>query len=87
MLDHAKQLSSNVDKILQKLEKLQKENDQLKRDLEAKSEELHSFKNSDNFTNIVSGIDPDGEDAVRLKARIDENIQDLDKCIALLSNK
>ena len=87
MLQSAQNLSEKIDQLLSKFDDLVKENDLLKKQLEEKEQLLDSFKKQDNFSNIVNGIIPEGEDAERLKARIEENIQELDKCIALLSSK
>lgn len=80
-------INYNFDRVLTELDELRKENLHLKDQLKSREAELSNFTNTDNFANIVRGIDPEGEDAERLKARIDENIQELDKCIALLSDK
>ena len=87
MLEKAGELNENIGRLLAKLDQLKSENDTLKADLAKKDEEIASFQKSGKIANIVNGIDAEGMDADVLKARIDENIQELDKCIALLSNK
>ena len=87
LLDIAKELRQNMGKLLSEMEKLRKENQSLKEDL-AKSElELKDFQNNGKIANIVSGIDPKGENAEMIRMRIDENIQEIDKVIAQLSSK
>ena len=83
----SQKLNGNLDRLIEELSELRKENVELKDQLSALKTEFRDFKKSHKIANIVKGIDPEGKDAERLKARIDENIQELDKCIALLSDK
>ena len=80
-------LSENMSKLISQLESLRKENKILKAELSSKKAELKDFQNNGKIANIVSGIDPKGENAEMIRTRIDENIQEIDNCIALLSNK
>lgn len=83
----ALELSENMSKLISQLESLRKENKILKAELSSKKAELKDFQNNGKIANIVSGIDPKGENAEMIRTRIDENIQEIDNCIALLSNK
>ncbi len=54
--------------------------------LQKKQESLqNNFQKQFNITKIVHSIGADGKETAKLKEKIEEYIQDIDKCIAYLS--
>ncbi|WP_026999717.1 hypothetical protein [Eisenibacter elegans] len=65
-------------------ERLVEENIQLQETVKKQKEELDTFHNQENFSSIVASIATGTEDTVELKKKLDEYIDEVDKCIALL---
>ena len=78
-------LENKVDQLVEKMEALREENTILKIKVSKQDDIIKDFQNNGKLTNIVGSIGSTGEDAEKLKLRIDENIQLIEKCIARLS--
>jgi len=61
------------------------ENHELRTDLRKRDEQLASFKNQIKITKIVDYINPEDESISELRAKVDEYIREIDKCIANVS--
>ena len=77
-------LENNISELVTELSKAREENTVLKIKLAKQEELIKDFQNKSKITKIVNGIGPIGEDADKLKERIEENIQIIDKCITQL---
>jgi len=69
----------------QKNEQLKIENEQLSEKLKAKSEQIQSFQNQIKISKIAGSIGTDNEDVSKLKDKIDDYVNEIDYCIAQLS--
>lgn len=78
LLNEHKSLKSEI-------EALRQENEELKSGLRARDEQLMDFKNQIKIAKIVDKIDPEDENTSELKKKVEEYIQEIDKCIAHLS--
>ncbi|EAY23967.1 hypothetical protein [Microscilla marina] len=67
------------------MERVVEENINLKAIVRKQKEELDNFQNQENFTKLVASILTGTEDTNGLKKRLDEYIEEIDKCIALMS--
>ncbi|WHZ06961.1 MAG: hypothetical protein OJF59_000714 [Cytophagales bacterium] len=61
------------------------ENHKLRTDLRKREEQLTNFKNQIKITKIVDYINPEDESISDLRAKVDEYIREIDKCIANVS--
>ncbi|MBS1950525.1 MAG: hypothetical protein JST37_05915 [Bacteroidetes bacterium] len=61
------------------------ENHELRTDLRKREEQLTNFKNQIKITKIVDYINPEDESISDLRAKVDEYIREIDKCIANVS--
>lgn len=71
--------------LLEENKQLKEENRKLKDLVKRLNTELINFQNQYKISKIVASIAPDAKDAEELKAKIDEYIAEIDKCIKLLS--
>ncbi|GIV40006.1 MAG: hypothetical protein KatS3mg033_1806 [Thermonema sp.] len=71
--------------LLEENKQLKEENNKLKDLVKRLNTELINFQNQYKISKIVASIAPDAKDAEELKAKIDEYIAEIDKCIKLLS--
>lgn len=67
------------------MERVVEENINLKATVRKQKEELDNFQNQENFTKLVASILTGTEGTNGLKKRLDEYIEEIDKCIALMS--
>lgn len=79
MKDHLNQLNKNIEKLLDELQSLKKENASL-------HDELSELKSNSN-TSSENGSSMNQEEVESIKIQIDENIQEIDKCIEMLNNR
>lgn len=79
MKDHLNQLNKNIEKLLNELQSLKKENASL-------HDELSELKSNSN-TSSENGSSMNQEEVESIKIQIDENIQEIDKCIEMLNNR
>jgi chromosome segregation ATPase len=59
-----------------------RENDGLRAQLNSKNEQLTGFQNKFKLSRIVDNMTADGQDSRELKEVLDNNIKEIDKCIA-----
>lgn len=65
---------------------LRKENDELKSVLKNKDQQIDDFQNQEKITKIANNLSVgEGDGSGELKKKIDNYIQEIDKCIAHLS--
>jgi len=69
----------------QKNEQLRVANQQLGEQLKAKSEQIQSFQNQIKISKIAGSIGTNNEDVSKLKDKIDDYVNEIDYCIAQLS--
>jgi len=69
----------------EELSLLKKENAELVQVVKLRDEQLNNFQNQIKISKIVNSIEADGIEASGLKAKINEYIREIDKCIAHLS--
>jgi len=93
LLDKFNQLEKKLHKFVIKYETLKKEHDQvveenieLKETLKKQEEELENFKNREKISNIVASIATGTNSTVSLKKKLNEYIEEVDKCIAHLQH-
>ena len=67
------------------MDRVVEENINLKDTVRKQKEELDNFQNQENFTKLVASILTGTEGANGLKKRLDEYIEEIDRCIALMS--
>lgn len=79
-----KLLISSYSSTKEEVNQLHMEKAELKLILKAKEEQLQNFQNQIKIGKIVESIDVEGGSS-ELKARIDEYIREIDKCITHLS--
>ena len=85
LVDNVSRLLSELKTLRQELLVVKEENEELKSAIKNKEDIIKDFQKSNKITNIVGSIDSGGNDADELRLRIDENIQELEECIARLS--
>lgn len=64
---------------------LKQENLDLKSGLKLRDEQLYNFKNQIKIAKIADNINPEDGSVSELKKKVDDYIQEIDKCIAYLS--
>lgn len=79
-----KLLISEHQKLKDDLVSSQRENEQLKSQLNVKEGELSNFQNKFKISKLVGNMVVDKEDTKELKVVLDEYIKEIDKCIAHL---
>jgi hypothetical protein len=67
------------------LKSLKAENQELKTAIKARDEQINGFHNQLKITKIVDNLHPEDGSVLELKKKVDEYIQEIDKCIAHLS--
>ena len=67
------------------LKSLKAENQELKTAIKARDEQITGFHNQLKITKIVDNLHPEDGSVLELKKKVDEYIQEIDKCIAHLS--
>lgn len=72
-------------KLKDEIKSLKAENQELKADLHSRDEQLANFKNQIKISKIVDSIHPEDGSVSELKKKVDDYIQEIDKCIAYLS--
>ncbi|WKZ60296.1 MAG: hypothetical protein QY309_02190 [Cyclobacteriaceae bacterium] len=72
-------------KLKDEIKTLKSENQELKADLHSRDEQLVNFKNQIKISKIVDSINPEDGSVSELKKKVDDYIQEIDKCIAYLS--
>jgi chromosome segregation ATPase len=72
-------------KLKDEIKSLKAENQELKADLHSRDEQLVNFKNQIKISKIVDSIHPEDGSVSELKKKVDDYIQEIDKCIAYLS--
>jgi predicted nucleic acid-binding Zn-ribbon protein len=72
-------------KLKDEITALQTENQQLKAGIHGRDEQLVNFKNQIKISKIVDNINPEDGSVPELKRKVDEYIQEIDRCIAYLS--
>lgn len=72
-------------KLKDEIKTLKSENQELKADLHSRDEQLVNFKNQIKISKIVDSINPEDGSVSELKRKVDDYIQEIDKCIAYLS--
>jgi predicted nucleic acid-binding Zn-ribbon protein len=64
---------------------LEQEKRDLEAQLEAKNDQVQSFQNQIKISKIAGSVGADRRDASELKKKIDEYVNEIDRCIAHLS--
>ena len=64
---------------------LKKENLELKNAVQVRDEQIGGFHNQLKITKIVDSLNPEDGSVSELKKKVDDYIQEIDKCIAHLS--
>jgi chromosome segregation ATPase len=72
-------------KLKDEIKILKTENQELKAGIHSRDQQLSHFKNQIKISKIVDNINPEDESVSELKKKVDEYIQEIDKCIAYLS--
>jgi predicted nucleic acid-binding Zn-ribbon protein len=72
-------------KLKDEIKILKAENQELKSSIHGRDEQLAHFKNQIKITKIVDNLHPEDGSVSELKKKVDEYIQEIDKCIAYLS--
>lgn len=72
-------------KLKDEIKNLKTENHELKAGLHNRDEQLVNFKNQIKISKIVDNINPEDGSVSELKKKVDDYIQEIDKCIAYLS--
>ena len=67
------------------LQNVKKENQELKRAVKVRDEQIQGFHNQLKITKIVDNLNPEDGSVSELKKKVDEYIREIDKCIAHLS--
>ncbi len=65
---------------------LEGKNDELKKDLKVKDQQINDFQNRIKIDKIVDTVGADREYAAGLKTKLNEYIKEIDRCIVQLSN-
>lgn len=79
MLEKLRALNTNLDKLLDQLDQLKKENDQLRDQLKSVDQ------NQENTASGGNGIKGNSVEVSELKEKIDANISEIDRAIEILS--
>ncbi len=86
------QIKQNIEDLISRYEVLKAENSRLEEQLRSKEaevgkakEEISALKQKIDNLNLKSAFAATGEDRVRLKARIDSMIRQIDRCLSLMS--
>ncbi len=66
-------------------EQLRQQNSALEEQLKLKDEQIQSFQNQIKISKIAGSVGADRRDASELKKKIDEYVNEIDRCIAHLS--
>jgi hypothetical protein len=77
MTQHAKELKGNDD--------LRNKNEELKKLLESKEQQIQDFQNKIKISTIVDSISVGESEATEVKIKIDDYIKEIDNCITQLS--
>ncbi|HRJ31150.1 MAG TPA: hypothetical protein PLV21_13650 [Cyclobacteriaceae bacterium] len=72
-------------KLKEEIKSLKTENQDLKAGIHSRDEQLLNFKNQIKISKIVDNISPEDGSVSELKRKVDDYIQEIDKCIAYLS--
>jgi len=72
-------------KLKEEIKSLKTENQELKVGIHNRDEQLGNFKNQIKISKIVDNISPEDGSVSELKRKVDDYIQEIDKCIAYLS--
>ncbi len=72
-------------KLKDEIKTLKTENQELKAGLHSRDEQLTHFKNQIKISKIVDNINPEDGSVSELKQKVEDYIQEIDKCIAYLS--
>ena len=72
-------------KLKEEIKSLKTENQDLKAGIHSRDEQLLNFKNQIKISKIVDNISPEDGSVSELKRKVDDYIQEIDKCIANLS--
>ncbi|MBX2947504.1 MAG: hypothetical protein KF725_16870 [Cyclobacteriaceae bacterium] len=72
-------------KLKAEITSLKTENQELKAGIHSRDEQLANFKNQIKISKIVDNISPEDGSVSELKRKVDDYIQEIDKCIAYLS--
>ncbi|MDN4164851.1 hypothetical protein QWY31_05020 [Cytophagales bacterium LB-30] len=80
-----KMLLGEYQAVKEELAQLKAENSQLAGLVKQKDELINNFQNQIKISKIVGSIEADEDEASGLKAKINEYIREIDKCIAHLS--
>lgn len=72
-------------KLKDEITTLKTENQQLRAGIHSRDEQLGNFKNQIKISKIVDNINPEDGSVSELKKKVDEYIQEIDRCIAYLS--
>ena len=86
------QINKNIQDLISRYEVKKAENEKLEGLLRSKQleldnakEEISALKQTIDNLNLKTAFEASGEDTVRLKARIDMMIRQIDKCLSLMS--
>lgn len=72
-------------KLKDEIKILKAENQELKAGINSRDGQLDDFKNQIKISKIVDNINPEDGSSSELKKKVDDYIQEIDKCIAYLS--
>ena len=78
-------LLSEHDRVKKDLYNYRPENQELKSVIESQKDEINGFQNKFKITKLVDNMVAGGEDPNELKSVLDQYINEIDKCIAHLS--
>jgi predicted nucleic acid-binding Zn-ribbon protein len=78
-------LLSEYDRVKKDLYNYRAENQELKSVIESQKDEINGFQNKFKITKLVDNMVAGGEDPNELKSVLDQYINEIDKCIAHLS--
>ena len=72
-------------KLKEEIKTLKTENQELKTGIHSRDEQLANFKNQIKISKIVDNINPEDGNVSELKKKVDDYIQEIDRCIAYFS--
>ena len=72
-------------KLKEEVKSLKIENQELKTGIHNRDEQLANFKNQIKISKIVDNINPEDGNVSELKKKVDDYIQEIDRCIAYFS--
>lgn len=78
-------LVSEHKKLKTEVKTLKTENQELKAGIHTRDEQLVNFKNQIKISKIVDNINPEDGSISELKKKVDDYIQEIDRCIAYFS--